>query len=314
MHDYISKHNVPCEWRTLTACRAFWSESLFKTAQAEVAKLKKDAPSLGSHVKIVGDKDSLKEAKVPSTDGVTLTHPAASVWPYKLITFILEKLVKEGSLNLQTLTPVTKVSKGKDGKPTLETARGTITANNVILATNGYTSHLLPDLASIIVPVRGQMTALFPPKGAPRLKNSYGFVGCKGQSAAHDDYLNQRPFEGVPNPAGHYMFGGGRSTGSLPAIGVSDDDVVDEGSAEYLRKTLLEVMELGGETEGVTELKASHQWTGIMAYSRDDMPWVGKVPVEGLEGFWIAGAYTGGSKSFNIFVKVPLSSLLTHID
>jgi glycine/D-amino acid oxidase-like deaminating enzyme len=95
----------------------------------------------------------------------------------------------------------------------------------------------------------------------------------------------------VPNPAGHLMFGGGRGAGNLPTIGVSDDTVIDPDSAAYLRTALLKVMELDGETEGVKELKAAAEWTGIMGYSRDDHPWVGKVPEK--EGLWLSGGYTG---------------------
>ena len=174
----------------------------------------------------------------------------------------------------------------------MHTPRGTIRARSVILATNGYTSHLLPEFADLIVPVRGEMSALLPPKGAPRLPNSYGLYGQRGQPLHSDDYLNQRPYEGVPNPAGHYMFGGASGAAKHEYVGVWDDSVVDEGMAAWLRRRLLEYMDLGGETDRLEELKASHQWTGIMGYSRDNHPWVGKVPGSGV---WLAGGYTGES-------------------
>ena len=135
------------------------------------------------------------------------------------------------------------------------------------------------------------MSALFPPKNSTLIPDSYGMVGALGQPSNNDDYLIQRPFSGVPNPAGHLMFGGGRGAGHLPTIGVSDDTVIDPDSAAYLRSALLKVMQLDGEVEGVTELKAAAEWTGIMGYSRDDHPWVGKVPER--EGLWISGGYTG---------------------
>lgn len=79
-----------------------------------------------------------------------------------------------------------------------------------------------------------------------------------------------------------------------PRLGVSDDDVVDQGEATYLRGKLLEYLDLGtddGPEREKGELKASHQWTGIKGFSRDNMPWVGKVPE--YEGVWLAGGYTG---------------------
>jgi glycine/D-amino acid oxidase-like deaminating enzyme len=260
-------------------------------AEKEIAHLQKIAPTIAEQVTVIKDKEELRKHHV-SDDcvGATLTAGAGSLWPYKLVTFILEKLVKDGKLNLQTKTPVTEISSA-DGKHTLQTTRGTVTAKTVILATNGYTSALLPHFADLIVPVRGEMSALFPPKNSTLLPNSYGMVGALGQAENNDDYLIQRPYSDVPNPAGHLMFGGGRGAGDLPTIGVSDDNVIDEGAAAYLRGALLKVLKLDGETEGLKELKAAAEWSGIMGYSRDNHPWVGKVPKS--EGLWLCGGYTG---------------------
>jgi glycine/D-amino acid oxidase-like deaminating enzyme len=245
---------------------------------------------------VVTDKEELKSHKVNSEcHGATLTQGAGQLWPYKYVTFILERLIKDGFLNLQTGTPALKLSalsSSTDGyRHALETPRGTIRAKTVILATNGYTSHLMNEFSDLIVPVRGEMSALFPPEGSTRLPNSYGFNGFDGQNINHDDYLIHRPYEGVPNPAGHLMFGGGRSFAKLPTMHVSDDSVIDEGSAAYLRRALLSMLSLGGETEGLKELKASFEWSGIMGYSRDDHPWVGAVP--GRPGVYLSGGYTG---------------------
>jgi len=288
--SYVETHNVECEWRTVTGCRAFWTPELMKGATDDVTKLKEQAPELGKRVDIITGDAELREHRLVGAPGATLSQGAASLWPYKLVAHILEKLLKEEKLNLQTNTPVTKIE-SKSDKHILHTPRGKITTANVILATNGYTSHLLPAFTGIIVPVRGEMSAQLPPANSSLLPNSYGFVGAKGGNANHDDYLVQRPFEGVPNPAGHLMFGGGRTAAKLGSIGESDDSVIDEGSAEYLRKSLLELMDLGGDVKHMTELKPTHEWTGIMGYSRDNHPWVGEVP--DMPGVWLAGGYTG---------------------
>jgi glycine/D-amino acid oxidase-like deaminating enzyme len=260
-------------------------------AEREIAHLKTIAPEIANQVTIIRSKDDLKKHRVNSDCvGATLTAGAGSLWPYKLVTFILEKLIKDGRINLQTKTPVTEIT-STEGKHTLHTPRGAISSRTVILATNGYTSALLPHFADLIVPVRGEMSALHPPKASTIIPDSYGMVGALGQPENNDDYLIQRPYEGVPNPGGHLMFGGGRGAGHLPTIGVSDDTVIDDDSAAYLRSALLKVLELDGETAGLKELSAAAQWTGIMGYSRDDHPWVGKVPDK--EGLWLCGGYTG---------------------
>ncbi|KAF1840154.1 FAD dependent oxidoreductase [Cucurbitaria berberidis CBS 394.84] len=309
VRSYIKSNNVPCEWRDVSGCRSFWTEEAMKEAEKEIEHLKRIAPEIARHVTTLKDKEELKKHRVaPDCVGATLSAGAASLWPYKLVTFILKKLVTDGRINLQTTTPVTEVT-SSDGKHTLHTPRGTISSKTVILATNGYTSALLPHFADLIVPVRGEMSALFPPKNCTLLPDSYGMVAALGQNANSDDYLIQRPFEGVPNPAGHLMFGGGRGYGKLPSIGVSDDTVIDEAAAKYLRGALLKVLELDGETEGVEELKPAAQWTGIMGYSRDDHPWVGKVPDK--EGLWLCGGYTGhGMPNGTLCGKVVVDMVL----
>lgn len=288
---YIEQNNVPCEWRSVSGCRTFWTEEVMKEAEREVAYLNKVAPDIAQYVSIIRDKDELRKHRVnPGCVGATLTAGAGSLWPYKLVTYTLEKLIKAGRLNLQTTTPVTGII-SSSSEHIVQTPRGSIIAKTVILATNGYTSAILPQFADLIVPVRGEMSALLPPKNSTILPDSYGMVAALGQPANADDYLVQRPYEGVPNPRGHLMFGGGRGAGTLPTVGECDDSVKDEGSAAYLRRALLKILELDGDVDSLKELEAAAEWTGIMGYSRDNHPWVGKVP--GKNGLWLCGGYTG---------------------
>lgn len=91
------------------------------------------------------------------------------------------------------------------------TPRGTVSARQVLLATNAYTSRLLPDVADLIVPVRGQVSALKPPGDTARLGMSFG-LDQEGEDSNggggrwRNDYLIQRPGEG-----GVLVFGGGRA-------------------------------------------------------------------------------------------------------
>ena len=88
------------------------------------------------------------------------------------------------------------------------------------------------------------------------------------------------------------MFGGGRT--SAPSLGVTDDSLVDPETASYLKRQLVDVFELperenpGGKR---VELTATHMWTGIMGFSRDEVPWVGPVPEK--PGVFIAAGFTG---------------------
>jgi glycine/D-amino acid oxidase-like deaminating enzyme len=179
-----------------------------------------------------------------------------------------------------------------------------ICTKQVILATNGYTSYLLPEFASFIIPVRGQMSALLPPTvlspddGRPLSGiNSYCFYGRgngTGSSFNQDDYLIQRPFSNIKTKGsgGELMFGGGRQHADDFGRGVSDDSDIDRRSASYLRRELIKTLDLPKDE---AELCASFEWSGIMGFSKDNRPWVGQVPATlgGGEGLWICAGFTG---------------------
>lgn len=283
----IKEGNIDCEWVAQPGVRGIYSDAKFKQAKENVEIVKKTTPELGDMMKFVTGKDELAEYHHPKAQGAVVTSIAARVWPYKLVAHILQDLLVSpdlnGTFNLQTLTPAEGIHPTSDGKWLVKTARGEITTKTVALATNAYTSHLLPDFADLIVPVRGQMSALVPlPSiaGSNRLKTSMGFEGD-----GLDDYLIQRPSE----KGGHMMFGGGRTHGK--SVGVTDDSSFDERTAAYLRRELLDAMELPEREDEKAEMQAVRQWTGIMGFSRDEVPWVGPVP--GKEGVFVAAGFTG---------------------
>jgi glycine/D-amino acid oxidase-like deaminating enzyme len=126
------------------------------------------------------------------------------LWPYKLFMGLLQAVVNKG-VNLQCHTLVTHVSSDPDpdGLWTVETARGSIKARNLIFATNAYTAGIAPLYTDKIVPSRGICSRIVVPPGrpAPLIQNSYGLY--LGNSSI--DYL-------IPRPDGSIVVGGARST------------------------------------------------------------------------------------------------------
>lgn len=280
----IEDQGIDCEWVSQPGVRGIYSTSKLEHAKKALEIMQTTAPDLADYMRLVTDKAELAKYRLSTADGAMVTSVAARMWPYKLVCKILENLLTSsnltGSFNLQTLTPAKSITHAHSNWQ-IHTPRGTLRTKTLALATNAYTSHLLPNFADLIIPCRGQMSALHPPSslsGPHRLPTSYGFEGD-----GLDDYLIQRPNE----RGGHLMFGGGRTQNH--SMGVTDDEVVDEATAKYLRRQLVEVFALP-EEEGV-ELQASHQWTGIMGFSRDDLPWVGPVP--GYQGVFLAAGFTG---------------------
>lgn len=305
---FVEENKVPCEWRSLSSCRAFYTKALAENADKKTQAFKEASADMSKLISYMDDEEELRKHRVGKANGAIITAENASLWPYKLVAFVIERAIKLGRLNLQTKTPVHSIQpcteeavNGKLYRQSINTPRGSILARHLVLATNAYTSHLLPEFSDLIVPERGVMSALLPPPNMQRLNNSYGLVGYQGVSPSHDDYLIQRPFANVPNPAGHLMFGGGKAAATLESIGETDDTIVDPGCAGYLKRMLLEAMELTGDTDGLTALEATKIWSGIWGVSKDNRPWVGAVPDR--PGVWLSGGYSGE----------PLLSPLPHI-
>ncbi|KAL1597345.1 hypothetical protein SLS60_008929 [Paraconiothyrium brasiliense] len=130
-----------------------------------------------------------------------LTYNAARLWPYRLVTHLLEKAVSLG-INLQTYTPVTSVSTAstdaKDHRWLVATSRGSVKADVVVYATNGYTSALLPEMKDKIVPVKG-IVARLAGTNMERLTNSY----MMRLSEYEYDYM-------IPRPDGSVIIGGAK--------------------------------------------------------------------------------------------------------
>ncbi|KAF9882091.1 FAD dependent oxidoreductase [Colletotrichum karsti] len=314
LRDLVAKHAIPCDWVSLRGVHALLTPDLVSQAAAAVARV---PAHLRDAVSLVTDREDLQKLRVPNALGAVVQENAASCWPYKLVAWVFEDLVRrfgpesegggEGWFNLQTNTPVTRLQRLEKGSADEEGeaswivhaagGRGQVAAKQVLLACNGHTSCLLPAFSDLIVPVRGQVAALEPEPRA-ELGRSYVFMASsEGERPNQDDYLIQRPGPGL-----EMILGGGRANGTARGVGFSDDDEVDPVVARYLRRAGARNVDLSGEgavqeAESEKELKARYEWTGIMGFSRDGRPWVGEVPggevLGGGEGLWVCAGYTG---------------------
>lgn len=339
LQNLIETKTIDCEFTAQPGVRAIYSSQVLTDIELALLTIQGTAPELAQKMRLVTKKSELESLRIPKAMGAVVTSIAARMWPYKFVSRILEDLLTSseslsGTFNLQTLTPVQSLTPCSNEEGwTVQTPRGTILASKVVLATNAYTSHLLPSFSDLIVPCRGQMSALKPldsVAGEKRLKTSIGFMG-----EGVDDYLIQRP----DGRGGELMFGGGRQYG--PSMGVTDDSEIDDETARYLRSNLVETLGLpeGKEMEGggrmvvcqfcrmrkvrcsgvcpqqpctncVTfgaqcrstsyktwgtpthkEFQATHEWTGIMGFSRDELPWIGPVPDK--RNLYVAAGFTG---------------------
>ncbi|KAK9424752.1 putative FAD dependent oxidoreductase [Seiridium unicorne] len=212
--------------------------------------------------------------------------PALSLWPYKFVTSLLERVVEMGAF-LYTETPVEAVESAGDDSVVLSTPRGATKAKKVIYATNAYCSALLPQYKGTIVPRKGQNSILVPLEKSrpPRVTHTVNLFHTS-QAA---DYL-------VPRPDGNIILGGG-----MDAYRKSDEDrnpdwfdtvddstLINEGVKTHFDGTMAKCFR-GWED---SDAKAAMTWSGIMGSTPDNFPHAGRVP--GTENQWILAAFNGG--------------------
>lgn len=223
VHEFARENGIECDsWQGDTVDIMY--------DEAQLAKAKK---AVGELKRILGDNDPAArynfwdaeetERKFLAQGSLgAVSYEAGSLNAYKFVTGILNLAINKG-LDLQTETPALNIKKSEHGRGgwNVETARGSIVAGKVLLATNGYTAHLYPALQGVVVPLRGHMTAQRPGSGLPQngLSTTYSFIYNDGY-----EYMITRP----PGSsfAGDIAIGGGLTKGQdtgLDEFGTTDD-------------------------------------------------------------------------------------------
>lgn len=206
-----------------------------------------------------------------------------------------------GRLSIETKTPAESVEHASESEAgnssvhpyTIRTPRGLIRAGKVVYCTNGYSGHLLPELRGRIHPFKGTMTVQDPENSIPNQGDaiSWGFH----YPPTFDPRTKRRGYGlyylGQSAQTGYFYFGGeeARSDESITA----DDSDVGEYSVQHLQTVLPRFF--GKALDTPWRLVSS--WSGIMGFSADGLPLVGRLPssLTGRQGDgeWIAAAFNG---------------------
>jgi glycine/D-amino acid oxidase-like deaminating enzyme len=303
-HAFASTHSILCESRPCSTVDIIYSQNQFDAGVTAVQLMRKN---LGDDDEAAAYEifDAEEAKRLFLVDGDVkgaFKYAAGSISAYKFVCGVLKMDLEKG-LNLQTFTPVTSISQSPSGASlertwTVETSRGGISTPNLILATNGYTAHLLPQFLGKIIPLRGHITAHRPGPVLAELRTTglettYSFIYETGY-----EYMIPRPY--LPSvPADHQgdiIIGGG--LGTLPnrgesEFGETDDTVLNPKTSEYLRECTERYF---GKNWGddIESERVRMEWSGIMGVTGDGLPYVGEVP--GCSGMWVSGGFNGHGK------------------
>ncbi|KAJ3573950.1 hypothetical protein NPX13_g4519 [Xylaria arbuscula] len=292
VHAFAREYGIDCDSNPCSTTDVIYDATQWISAQGAVRTLQEAMPGDDASVYTFHSPEEVREKYYcgkGGDEGVCggISYEAGSINAYKFTIGVL-KLCLEKGLNLQTNTTVTGVNKLDEGGYKADTPRGTIVARRVVMATNGYTAHLLKKFQGHIVPLRGHVTAQRPGLNMPKggLANTYTFSYGKGY-----DYM-------IPRPPGSKFEGdiiiGGRLISAadegLFEYGTTDDTTEDEDTMRALGNTLPQYF---GDNWGSDhpDGRTRMQWTGIMGYGPDGLPFVGEMPRE--KDLWVAASFQG---------------------
>lgn len=292
------------EVREVETVDLFLGEGLYRKAVGEVEELK---GLIGGEfeAKVCEGAEARKMFDVNEHVKGAISYKAGALWPYRLVTSVWDDLIRSfPNLSITTHAAVESVTpSSSDSHPfEVKSVRGTVQARHVLHATNGFATQLLPpSFRSSLTGALAHMSAQKPGDKFPK----YG--GGRSWSVMSEpaglEYITQRPGQ---DGRGDLMIGGGflRSKDQgLDQFGVWDDGRVDALPLMHIRGCMQTVFEPNWGMGGGM-LKA---WTGILGFTGDFMPLVGRVqnrqrgnPGVGdrdgdlaAPGEWVAAGYCG---------------------
>lgn len=181
----------------------------------------------------------------------------------------------------------------------VKTPRGNIRTRAVVHCSNSHVAHLIPGLRGKVFPVREQMQEQHFAMPPADMSRSTAFLWRKGF-----DYFIHRP--DTPKRQGAILLGGALSQSGddgFDEFGIPSDADTGLFITAYLRGLLPTVYDPSREIRFISS------WTGIMGWSADLMPWVGRLPssvtgrplrsdlVENrspiVGGEWVSAGYSG---------------------
>lgn len=151
---------------------------------------------------------------------------------------------------------------------------GVVNAGRVFVATNAYAGLLVPELAGVVMPRRGQMLA----------------IRAEGRTLAMNYYANHGSEYFREGYDGTLVFGGCRVHRADVEVGYEDRTTEDvQGLIERF----------ACETLGAERVDVVARWTGVMGFSPDGLPLVGSLG-KGRgwnDRVWFCGGFTGHGMS-----------------
>ncbi len=206
---------------------------------------------LEQRITIVPRADLRGEVDSDLYQGGAVFHDDASVQPAKLLNAVYRRAAEAGATIIGNCA-VTAIERSSGGFR-VATARGTVRATKVLVATNGYTTSLTPWHRRRVIPI-GSYQIATESLGAERVRTLIPNLRNVGDTRRVIVYLR-------PSPDGTRILFGGRAA------------LYESDAARCVPRLESMLTEVFPSLAGVS---ATHAWMGFIAYTFDAMPHLGE--------------------------------------
>lgn len=271
----IKENGIDCDLDLVEGLDLYLDPHVFQRAVRAVEEMRKLVPELGARFTIYTKKEDLKDRSCPEGTVGAIGMPAASMWPYKMVTGLHAKHVKQNGLSIQTNTLVTDIEdKDSAEYATVKTSRGDIQARHIVHATNAWIGRLVPELREFVSPVRANVQRQLPSPASKKPKKNSWWI----RYGEHDyEYMIQRH-------DGAYVMG---------RAGTGRRATADDSEKDFLAQLHLQAMTPRVFDFGAKDINTTHAWSGAVAFTEDGSPFIGRLPFAGRKHQWVCAAYQG---------------------
>ena len=271
--DFIAAEKIDCDFRVPGRFHAAHNPAQFESLAKAIANQPK---GLEVPAYVVPRAEQYKELGTDAYFGGVVFENHASLDPGRYHRGLLDRVMAAGA-TVVPHCPVTAIEKTTTGFE-LATGSGRVQARDVIVATNGYSGSASPWLRRRVIPIGSYViaTEALKPALMDRLMPTH--------RVASDSRKIVYYFRPSPDRT-RIVFGGRVTTGETDPV----------KSAPLLRRDLVALF------PELAEVKISHTWMGLVAYTFDSLAHVGK-----HDGIHYAMGYCGSGVSMASFLGMRI--------
>jgi glycine/D-amino acid oxidase-like deaminating enzyme len=249
IEDFIADNAIACGWHKSGYFLGAWCKTHFESLSRKIGPLNDEADS---NAYMVSRDEQHADIGSSYYHGGMIVTRAAHLHPALYYKGLLDLALKHG-VAIASRTPVNGLAQNSDNSWTVKTPRGSMRAHDVIIATNGYTGDVTPQLKRRVVPVGSYIIAT--ENLDPALVSS-----CSPRNRSFADTRRVLTYY-RPSSDGRRMIFGGRAK-----FGFSDPTE----TAPLLHRFMCDRFpQLRGS-------RITHAWTGNVAFTFDELPHMGK--------------------------------------